>query len=441
MDFLYGDRHLDLDCGESRGTCRRDGLTGPHVMREFGLAVLLLGAAVGCTTRHRACAPPELTRESGLVQPTAGDEGRAIETEVLRSFVERTRAASAPAGPSDRPGKFLALSGGGMYGAYTVGVLCGWTAAGARPRFDVVTGVSTGALVATYAFLGSEYDAPMAKMYTSVSKDDIYRRRPAPAALWNDSAASSDPLKKLIAAQVDDTILAAVAREHACGRRLYVGTTNLDARRLVVWDMGAIASSGRPDAKELYRNILLASASVPGFLPPVRIEVEVNGRRVTEMHADGGATTGVFLRSSTLHLDPDALKAGRQPLAGSDAYVIIAGKLYADPACTDPRTVKIAASALTSVLYAQTRSELFRIYALCLVGGMKYHLAAIPEDFKVGADSMDFDPEHMRRLYDAGYAAATGGYAWRDTPPGAEPHEQTRPRTGTQFYAPGARPR
>jgi hypothetical protein len=406
-------------------------------MPRTGLAILLLAAAVGCTARYRSCAPPALTRESGLVQPGSGTDDPALEPELLRSFAERARAANTPRDAPTRSGKFLALSGGGMYGAYTVGVLSGWTATGSRPRFDVVTGVSTGGLIATYAFLGPEYDAPMVRLYTSVTDRDIYRRRPVPALLWSDAAASSEPLKKLIDRNVDDDVIEAVARAHATGRRLYVGTTNIDTRRLVVWDMGAIASSGRPDAKELYRKILLASASVPGFFPPVPIDVEVNGRKVTELHVDGGATASVFLRASTLNLDPDTLKAGRQPLSGSDVYVIVAGKLYVDPTCTDRRTVRIGESALTSVVYAQTRGDLFRIYTLSLLGGMKYHLAAIPEDFRIGADPMAFDPTEMRRLYDAGYAAATGGTAWRDTPPGAEPHEQPRPRTGTQFYAPG----
>lgn len=405
------------------------------------LVVLIFLALAGCTTRHRTCAPPELSRESGLVQPGPADDPGPVETELLRSLVDRTKTAHAPDGPAAKPGKFLALSGGGMYGAYSVGVLTGWTAAGTRPPFDVVTGVSTGALVATYAFLGADYDPAMTRLYTTVSDRDIYRRRPRAAILFSDSAASSDPLRRLIEVQVDDALLAAVARAHSAGRRLYVGTTNIDTRRLVVWDMGAIAAGGRPGAKELYRKVLLASASVPGFLPPVPIEVEVNGRPFTEMHVDGGATTGVFLRASTLHLDREAIRAGRQPLAGSDAYVIIAGKLYADPTCTDRRALRIGESALTSVVSSQTRGELYRIYTLCLLGGMTYRLAAIPENFPAGADPMGFDPAEMRRLYAAGYEAALSGRAWRDTPPGAEPHEQTRPRTGTQFLAPAAQPR
>jgi hypothetical protein len=325
-----------------------------------------------------------------------------------------------------------------MYGAYSTGVLAGWTATGTRPSFDVVTGISTGALVATFAFLGPQYDRQMVDRYTTISNNNVFRRRPVATILWSDSVADPTPLKKMIASQTTDTIMTEVARAHATGRRLYVGTTNIDTRRLVIWDMGAIASSGRPDAKELYCSILLASASIPSFFPPVPIEVEVNGRRLTELHVDGGATTGVFLRASTLNLDREGLNNGRQPLAGSDAYVIVAGKLYSDPTCTDRRAIPIGESSLQSLLYSQTRGELFRIYTLCLLGGMNYHLAAIPEDFPVPSDAMSFDRKEMSRLYEAGFAAATGGRAWQATPPGTEPHEQTRPRTGTQFLAPGA---
>ncbi|HJZ55557.1 MAG TPA: patatin-like phospholipase family protein [Gemmataceae bacterium] len=405
----------------------------------FLLVIALIGCTVGCVARQRCCAPREITRASGLVPADASpDEPNAIDTELIRSLADRTRAGYAPPAAGAKPMKVLALSGGGMYGAYTVGVLSGWTATGTRPCFDVVTGVSTGALIATFAFLGPEYDRQLVERFTTVSDRDIYRRRPVPAVVWSDSAADSAPLKRLIDAEVTDDVLRAVAQAHAAGRRLYVGTTNIDTRRLVIWDMGAIASSGRPDAKDLYRKVLLASASPPGFLPPVEIDVQINGRRYTELHVDGGATTGVFLRASALNVDREALKAGQQPLAGSDAYVIVAGKLYVDPACTDRRAVRIGTSSLRSLLYEQTRGELFRIYTLCTLAGMKFHLAAIPEDFRTGTEAMSFDPVEMRKLYEAGYAAATGGRAWRDTPPGAEPYEQTRPRTGTQFYAPGA---
>jgi hypothetical protein len=405
------------------------------------VVVLLALAAAGCAARQRTAAPPpEYSRASGLVQIGPGDNHPAVtETDLLRSYAERSRTSNTGEPlPAGKPEKYLALSGGGKFGAYTVGVLSGWTATGTRPCFDVVTGVSTGALIATFAFLGPEYDPQLVALFTNVTDRDVYQKRIKPAVLWAEAAADSTPLRELIDCVVDDNLLAAVARAHASGRRLYVGTTNIDTRRLVIWDMGAIASSGRPDAKDTYRKIILASASIPGFLPPVPIDVEVNGRRFTELHVDGGATTGVFLRPSGLNLDPDAVRSGRPPLAGSDAYIIVAGKLYADPVVTQRRALRVGEGGLQSVVYSQTRGELFRIYTLCQLAGMNFHLAALPEDFRASTDGMTFDRAEMRRLYDAGYAAATGGRAWRDTPPGAEPHEQTRPRTGTQFLAPGA---
>ncbi|MBY0512773.1 MAG: patatin-like phospholipase family protein [Gemmataceae bacterium] len=405
------------------------------------LALLGLALAAGCASRQRchSCRPPELARASGLVpaNPT-GDADDPLDADAVRALANQFRSGyQSPATPA-KPANVLALSGGGKYGAYSVGALCGWTATGTRPTFDVVTGVSTGGLIATFAFLGPKYDERMTRVYTAVTDRDIYTKRRPAAILWSDSAADSAPLKRLIDSQVDDEMMAEAARAHAAGRRLYVGTTDVDTRRLVIWDLGAIAASGRPDAKDLVRKVLLATASPPGFFPPVEIDTTVNGQRYTELHVDGGATTGVFLRAATLPVDREALRAGRQPLAGSNAYVIVAGKLYADPSCTDRRTVRIGESSLRSLLYSQTRGELYRIYTLCLLGGMKYHLTAIPEDYQVGSDAMSFDPAEMKRLYEAGYATMTGGRAWRDTPPGAEPHEQVRPRTGTDFYAPGA---
>ena len=403
-------------------------------------AVLVL-ATPGCVSRRTSCAPPQLMRTSGLVpvNPPPGEETTVIDTDMVRSLADKLRTAHAidPNAPR-KNASVLALSGGGAYGAYTVGVLSGWTAAGNRPEFDIVSGVSTGALIGTYAFLGSAYDRRMVEIYTTLTDRDVFRRRLATSFVFSDSLASSAPLKRLIESEVTPEILAEVAKAHSCGRRFYVGTTNLGTKRLVIWDMGAIASSGRPDALELYRKVLLASAAVPSLLPPVEFDVTINGQRFKELHADGGATTGVFLRASMLHVNQDHLKAGHNPLLGSNAYVIVAGKLYADPSCPDRRTFKIGESSLQALLYSQTRSELFRIYTLCLLGGMKFHLTSVPEEMPLGKESMTFNPAEMQKLYRAGYVAATGGMLWRDTPPGAEPHEQTVPRSGNDFYAPGA---
>jgi predicted acylesterase/phospholipase RssA len=348
----------------------------------------------------------------------------------------REAGYQVPSGLETRRQNVLALSGGGTFGAYTAGVLNGWSATGQRPPFDVVTGISTGALAATYAFLGPEYDRRLCQLSTSITAADIYRRRPRLTVLWSDAVASSAPLARLLEGQIDATVLQAVAVAHAQGRRLYVGTTNLDTRRLVVWDMGAIASSGRPDALELYRKVVLASASVPGFFPPVRIDVQVNGQTYTELHADGGATSEVFLRSSMLHVDVQDVRAGRRPLAGSDVYVIIAGKLFSDPECVRPRVTGVGAGALGALTYAQTRNDVARIYTLALLTGMRFHLAALPQEFPTTGDSLSFDQEEMRRLYAEGYREACAGQAWHERPPAVDPAEQSAPRGGTAFLAP-----
>ena len=183
-------------------------------------------------------------------------------------------------------------------------------------RFDVVTGVSTGALIGTLAFLGPDRDPDLRRFYTTVSDADLFDRRSTLAALLSDALADPGPLARRIAAVVDDRFLAAVAAEHAKGRRLYVGTTHLDSRRLVVWDMGAIATRGKPEDLALFRKVLLASASIPGFFPPVPLPVEVDGKTVEELHVDGGVTASLFFRPPRVPKG-QAAALGENPAAAS----------------------------------------------------------------------------------------------------------------------------
>src|SRR5262245_46987034 len=199
-------------------------------------------------------------------------------------------AVEAENGPELRPAKtVLAVSGGGMYGAYAAGFLAGWTDTGTRPEFDVVTGVSTGALIGTCAFLRPEFDATARKFYTGVKATDVYSTKYWVSIPFSPAVASNQPLRNLIDQAVTPDVIAKVAAGHKAGRRLYVGTTHLEPRRLVTWDMGAIASRGTPESAELFRAILLASCSIPGILPPVPIEViSPDGSRRLEWHTDGG---------------------------------------------------------------------------------------------------------------------------------------------------------
>jgi len=353
------------------------------------------------------------------------------------SALARLRSTqTVQADPQAKKYNVLALSGGGSYGAFSAGLLNGWTASGQRPPFDIVSGVSTGALIATYAFLGPQYDPALRQFYTTTSTADIYQKRFKPAVLWSDSIALSTPLERIIETSVTPQVLCEVAQAHAVGRRLFIGTTNVDTGRLVIWDMGAIAASGNPDSLALYRKIILASASPPGFFPPVPIDINVNGKTYTELHVDGGTTAQVFFRASMIPVEHGELSGGHRPLVGSCVYVLVAGKDYPDPKCVENRTVKIAGSSLAALTYAQTRNDLIRIYTLTMLTGMDFRVATIPQNWPIHEDSMEFDQAAMRSLFDRGYQWSLSGHAWAAMPPVMDASQQSIPRAGARFAAP-----
>lgn len=394
---------------------------------------LLVAALPGCATTQRVAPATALIPPGDLVDLDAAPGAyRTIDPERAIEFLRGGHRE--PARPGAPRKNVLALSGGGMYGAYTAGVLKGWTASGKRPTFDVVTGISTGSLIAPFAFLGPEYDDFLEARYTTVRSKDIYRMRTWVTLPWSDSIADSAPLRRLIAQEIDEPLLEKIAAAHAKGRRLYVGTTGLDSKRLVVWDMGAIASSKRPGRVELFRDVVLASCSVPGVLPPVAIDVTVDGRRSTELHADGGVTASIFADFSMLRAARPAGTSPSDHLAeGANVYAIVAGKIYPDPGRVQQALFSVADQSLATVLQARSDGDLMRLFLMATLSGGKFQLAAVPQDMRVGANALDFDPVLMRQLFEAGHDFAFSGRPWRNTPPGLEPDEQRLPRSGVFF--------
>ncbi|MBL8823105.1 MAG: patatin-like phospholipase family protein [Planctomycetia bacterium] len=317
----------------------------------------------------------------------------------------------------------LCLSGGGSYGAYTVGVLTGWTQRGDRPCFDVVTGISTGALIAPFAFLGSAFDPTILSLYTNVETRDIYRIK-GPCGILSESFATNKPLRKMMDQMVHPELVQAVAREHQKGRRLYIGTTEAEGKRFVVWDMGAIASQGRPQDIELMKEILLASSAIPGVFPAARIPVYVNGQCFHEMHVDGTVSQSVFFRPP--------VQAIQHPKP-TNVYVIVAGKLYADSASVSPSAINIAIENLQSFSYAHTRGDLVRIWSMCSMAGYGFKLAAIPQDCPAPKSMTEFKPEEMQNLVQSAVRQMLSGTAWRSTPPGNEPGEEPLLRTTNEL--------
>jgi hypothetical protein len=409
----------------------------PRVKGAGLLLVFVLGVPACSSGPSRQCNAIGPTPITELVDPTLpNDTVPLLDVKLCESLAARTNcnvvAVSQKHDPAKRPFNILVLSGGGAYGAYTAGVLAGWTENGTRPDFDVVTGISTGALVATLAFLGPERDPALKRFYTTIRDKDIYEKKSDIRALFSDSFRDSEPLAKLIDAVVDANMLRDIATEHCKGRRLYVGTTELDARRLVVWDMGEIAKRGTETDLALFRRVLLASASVPGYFPPVPINVEVDGKQAEELHVDGGVTASLFFRSPQVPRS-DARKLGDRPLDGSNLYIIVAGKYYADPGCVERRLIPIAADSITALLYSKCRADLFQLYALALSTGMNYRVTAVPADSNVPGDASTFEPAVMTAFYNVGREQARSGNLWRNSPPGTQPGEEVPVRGGTKL--------
>ena len=403
------------------------------VLVRFAFA-LVLSLPAGCATPRLVATPTAAgIKPADLVDTSAfGPDGTPpLVFRQLFAQGERVRESQKPRViPPKRTA--LVLSGGGSYGAYTAGILCGWTESGTRPQFDVVTGVSTGALIAVFAFLGPEYDNELCRNYTSVQSADIYRRKHLPWALFTDSLNDSKPLLRQIEANVSPDVVQKIAHAHNSGRRLYIGTTDLEGRRPVVWDLGAIAASGKPDSRELICKLLLASAAIPGFFPTVEIPVVVNGQQYIERHVDGGLTQPLFFRPPHTTEDQNVSSLA-ELLYGSDEYVIVAGKLYADPHPVTTRVLNIVGDSVSIFLYAQTRDSLVKLYMQSLLTGMQYHLAAVPSELEVTKSAADFDPVAMTTLFEEGRRQVRAGTAWRHTPPGVAGGEELLQRTGTNL--------
>lgn len=305
--------------------------------------------------------------------------------------------------------ELLAISGGGDNGAFGSGVLVGWTKAGDRPEFELVTGVSTGALLAPFAYLGPDYDRQLQDVYTTISAADIYSERGFIDALYNDALSDTTPLWGLISKYVDEAMLAAIAAEYRKGRLLLIGSTDLDAQRPSLWNIGAIADSGHPGSVDLVRKILRASSAVPGFFQPVMIDVEVDGTKYQELHVDGGAIAQMFLYPP--NIDPSKV-AHRQ----RTAYLILNARADPEWAAVERRTMSIAGRAISTMIHFSGLNDILRIYYITRDDGIDYNLAYIGEEF-AASEAGDFDKTYMNALFEYGYQQALHGYPWRKVPP------------------------
>lgn len=310
---------------------------------------------------------------------------------------------------------FLAISGGGDDGAFGAGLLSGWSARGDRPVFGLVTGVSTGALSAPFAFLGAEYDAKLKQVYTDTSAGDIFSKRSFIAAVANDAMTDTTPLRNIIASFVDDGMIQRIAEEYEKGRLLLIMTTNLDQGRSVIWNIGAIAASEFPGKRDLIIDILRASAAIPGLFPPVMLDVSIDGQRYQEMHVDGGAVAQAFLYPPTLNLKANSKHYGVQ--RKRVAYIIRNGRLFRPEENVKRQTLSIATQAISTMTATSGVNDTYRMFVTTKRDGVGFNLAYIDSDFTVPYKG-PFDQGYMRSLFEYGYNKGKAAYRWHRTPPG-----------------------
>ncbi|MGD9671480.1 MAG: patatin-like phospholipase family protein [Hyphomicrobiaceae bacterium] len=383
---------------------------------------LLVISISGCASLGRL--PPVPLAKAAEVSPLnvpharfySGDDASDLNAFAVEVVEKRRRHEGA----SFAKGKyatshFLAISGGGDDGAFGAGLLVGWTQRGDRPEFRIVTGISTGALSAPFAFLGPDYDDSLKSVYTDVTAGDIFTKRSVISVVTDDAVTDSTPLRDLIARHMDQGMITRIAEEYDKGRLLLIATTNLDQGRPVIWNIGAIAKSRHPHARDLIIEVLRASASIPGVFPPVMLDVSVDGKRYEEMHVDGGAAAQVFLYPPAFNL-----KKNSENLKNSTrhvAYVIRNGRLWRPEESVKRQTLDILSKTVSTMIASSGVNDTYRIYTTTKRDGVDFNLAYIEDDFGepyVGP----FDKAYMRKLFSHGYEKGLKGYIWHKVPPG-----------------------
>jgi predicted acylesterase/phospholipase RssA len=347
---------------------------------------------------------------------TDASTARVLDLSGLRRYADEPAASFTQQQALMRgPQAYLALSGGGADGAYGAGVLNGWSDAGTRPAFSIVSGVSTGALIAPFAFLGPNYDATLREFYTSGIAESLLDAPNPVNVIFGSGLFGNSRLRELVAKYVDADLVGAIAAEYARGRRLFVVTTNLDSQRSVIWDMGRIASLGTVAGLDLFRDVVTASVSLPVVFPPMLVNAEANGVRFQEMHVDGGVMAPVLtLPEAYLLRNAAAGAKGNMQL-----YILINNKVEPEFQLVANKTIDIASRSSSSMVKTQTRSILYTTYAFAKRNHYGFNLTYIEEDQPV-SPSTGFDTAYMRRLFQYGYERARSNRLWSKSPPSSE---------------------
>ncbi|MEO0480192.1 MAG: patatin-like phospholipase family protein [Planctomycetota bacterium] len=390
----------------------------------FALSAFLLVAATGCGLPTRNDGDAFIFERPGVLPVLEGfEEVRAVNgfpnEDFQRSFdeaIEKLKQREFPEGQR-RDFDMLVLSSGGVNGSFGAGVLQGWTCYKERPEFEIVTGVSVGALLSPFAFAGPKYDDRLETLFRRLNPEDLHESKGAlSAAIWDESLLDNSPLRALIRSGVDAELMNDVADGHEAGRRLYVGSTNLDLGCFVVWDMGAIATRRSPEALELFRSVLTASASIPVAYPPVRFGNDKDDER-DELHVDGAVIRPLFLPEGIFDGYASAQKAGVSwDDIDASLYVISNGALRSLPAAVSRDTFDIAMRTIMMMSYTLISEDVLHLYLLSRVWGAEFNFIRMRDGTEVSV--ADFDAEETERLFLEGRGLMEAESPWDSEPPG-----------------------
>jgi predicted acylesterase/phospholipase RssA len=377
--------------------------------------------AGGCAGAiERTPLPTALASEKAAVPDIPGarvwaDEAPKDLKNVYKTYLKGVPqlGASAPLVNGRMQIDILALSGGGSDGAFGAGVLTGWSERGDRPEFEQVTGVSAGSIIAPFAFLGPEYDPQLKEIWTQYRTDQLVVPQIVNGLLGGQALADTGPLRALMTKYIDREFLKKVARDYERGRLLTVGTTNLDAKRPVVWNMGAIARHyDNPQAVELFRDVILASAAIPGLFPPVNIKVKADGKMYDEMHVDGGVTRQIYVSSFNASFKSFDALYPKPP--NRRLYLVHNGKMTPQFGAVKPSTFQIAGESINALMLYQHKGDNYRIYRMAKDAGADFNSVAIPPDFD-HASKEKFDLEYQKALFEEGLRIGKAKQ-WRKKP-------------------------
>jgi predicted acylesterase/phospholipase RssA len=394
-------------------------------LKGVSAALALATALAGCGAGILRNPVPEALAASAQPFGREGlrDWGDGLDgADVDARIAERQAFLKAQFGPEIAAGRrprltYLALSGGGQWGAFGAGILEAWSRSGTRPEFQGVAGVSTGAIIAPFAFLGPAYDATLREIYTQYSTEDLIETTLFSGIISGASLTDTTRLRQVIARYVTPELLEAIAAEHRKGRILHIGTTNLDAGRPVIWNVGAIAASGEPGALELVRELIRASAAIPVAFPPIFVPVQTpDGRVFDEMHVDGGASSQVTFVSPALPIGELTRRTLGRNL-DRDVYVIVNNNLVPPYQSLRPRVAAIGGAAVSSLIRGSAIGDVYRLHAIAQRDGIGFHVTAVPAEVPCPEPTEDFDRAFMQCLFDFGGRLFDSGGLWSDAPP------------------------